>query len=263
MNRGPQPTSRAERWQRIETIADLLRRHFGAQVLALGVYGSVGRGQDEPYSDIEMLCVLRGEGIDTCYEWCEGDWKAEVDVRSPDVLLTEACAVEGDWSITHGAYVHIKPLFDPTDFLVKLRQVTLSQSEAVFQARLEEVIVGDIYELIGKIRNTSVTRSFDMLAVYAVQLAIYGACLQGLRHRHLFSSKGKMFAEALALPDAPDGLQALLHIVQKGTLNDPQQILEIADRYWAGVASWAVQHQLMIETTLANLLAQPPTTESE
>lgn len=263
MNRGPQPASRAERWQRIETIADLLQSHFGAQLLALGVYGSVGRGEDGPYSDIEMLCVLRGEGIDTCYEWCEGDWKAEVDVSSPDVLLSEASTVEGDWSITHGAYVHIKPLFDPTDFFVQLRQTTLSQPEAVFQARLAEVIVGDIYELIGKIRNAHAAHSFDMLAVYAVQLAIYGACLQGLRHRHLFSSKGKMFAEALALPDVPDGLQALLHMVQKGNLSDPQQILEIADRYWAGVANWAAQRLLTIETTLADLLAQSPKAASE
>jgi len=245
----------ADRWRLAEEIASQLRDHFGSRLLALGVYGSLGRGQDGPYSDIEMHCILRGEGIDTSFEWSAGPWKAEVDVYSPDEILDEAATVDGDWSITHGAYAVVKPLYDPDHFFEKLRLVTLSHPDRVFRERIEEVIVGEIYELVGKVRNTVHTGSQALLAVYAVKLAVWSACLVGLQHRHLFTSMGRIFIEAGALPDPPDGLHALLEIAASGKLDQPDRIHQVTDRFWAGVEVWAQRHGYTIETSLKTLLS--------
>jgi kanamycin nucleotidyltransferase len=251
---GPQPTTHTERWARAEDIATRLRDHYGRQLLALGVYGSLGRGQDGPYSDIEMHCILRGEGIDTCFEWSTGPWKAEVDVYSPDEILYEAAFVDGDWPITHSAYAVVKPLYDPDHFFKKLRAVTLTHPDHVFRERIEEVIVGEVYELVGKIRNAAHAGSQVLLAVYTAKLAVWGACLVGLQHRHLFTSMGQIFAEAGDLPNPPDSLHALFEIATSGKLGQPDRIHQVTDRFWAGVEDWAGHHGYTIETSLDTLL---------
>ena len=110
---GPQPISSEQRRHTAQEIAQALQQHYQERLLALGIYGSLGRGSDGPYSDIEMHCIVQGEGIEQCFEWSTGPWKAEVDVYSSEVILGLAAEVEGDWAITHGAYVHVLPLHDP------------------------------------------------------------------------------------------------------------------------------------------------------
>ena len=63
---GPQPYSHAERMTRAKEIAAQFRAKF--DVLAIGLYGSLARGTDGPYSDIEMHCVLWGSGA---FPWLE------------------------------------------------------------------------------------------------------------------------------------------------------------------------------------------------
>jgi kanamycin nucleotidyltransferase len=256
MDRGPQPMAHAARWSLSEQIADQLKHHFTNRLLAIGVYGSLARGDDGPYSDIEMHCVIRGDGIDTCYEWSAGPWKAEVDVISPDVLLASAAVVEGDWSITHGAYAQVRAIHDPEHFFPRLRQAVFSQPDEVFHERMEEVIVGDIYEMIGKIRNAEVRQERSSSPAYAVKLATFAACLQGLRHRHLFTSSGRLFTEAVSLADPPEGFGTLVEAVTAGNLADPAVILTLSNTFWTGLETWASQLDLRIESSLEVLLQE-------
>lgn len=86
---GPVNISQTERLQTCHEIDARLHEVYGEKILAIGVYGSISRGADGPFSDIEMFCVLSesSESVDFSYEWSAGPWKAEVDVRSADVLL--------------------------------------------------------------------------------------------------------------------------------------------------------------------------------
>jgi kanamycin nucleotidyltransferase len=61
MNFGPQPMTHKARLALAYEIANQIHAHYGDTVLAIGLYGSLARGTDGPYSDIEMWCVLRGE----------------------------------------------------------------------------------------------------------------------------------------------------------------------------------------------------------
>ena len=92
---GPQPISSEQRRHTAQEIAQALQQHYQERLLALGIYGSLGRGSDGPYSDIEMHCIVQGEGIEQCFEWSTGPWKAEVDVYSSEVILGLAAEVEG------------------------------------------------------------------------------------------------------------------------------------------------------------------------
>lgn len=103
---GPVEMSKSERFQTCHEIASRLQEVYGEKVLAIGVYGSVSRGTDGPFSDIEMFCVLdeSSEETDFSYEWSAGPWKAEVNVLSAGVILSTAATVEGEWPLTHSLF---------------------------------------------------------------------------------------------------------------------------------------------------------------
>jgi len=244
--RGPQPIHRPQRRAKAQEIAAYFHQRYGEKVLALGVYGSVARGDDGPYSDIEMHCVLREPGVDESYEWSAGDWKAEVDVISQELLLQQATQLDVDWPITHGAYTHVWVLYDPESFFTKLAQAANSRSKAVFQSIICDVIIGEIYELIGKIRNCFVSQEFSSLPYFTVHLARHAACLVALARRHIYTSSAGLFRESLSLPDLPAGYVALIEAVMQGNLSNPQAILSMADAFWEGIELWAEQRNLII-----------------
>jgi len=230
-------------------------------VLAIGVYGSLARGTDGPYSDIEMHCVVRGSGVDVCHEWSAGAWKAEVDVYSEDVVLEWASELDVDWPVTHGAYTNVWALYDPTGFFSRLRDAALSHPDEVFQRVIRDVIVGEIYERIGKIRNARATNNEACLPFLAVELAKCGACLLGLAHRHLYTTSTRMFEESLAsatsssaLPGRPEGYDILCRMVMAGDLADAARIADAADAFWSGVERWAGGRGIQIEQDLERLL---------
>lgn len=249
----------AERLALAHQIAAQLQTHFGEHLLALGVYGSLARGTDGPFSDIEMWCVLRGEGVDDAYEWTTGPWKAEVDVRSLDTIQKEASELDGGWAMTHGSFAHVLPLYDPEGLFPALAARVFAHADAEFEQIIHAVIVGEIYEIVGKIRNLSVAYPAQFppsLPLYIVSLAQYGAWLVGLANRRLYTTTSVMFAESLACADYPTGYEQLCEGVMSGRLSEPERLYEVVENYWEGVERWAQKRGLEINQTLEQLLSE-------
>lgn len=258
MPRGPNRISPEQRRQNIQEISQALRDHYQERLLALGVYGSVARQEDGPFSDIEMHCVLHGEGVEQSFEWSTGPWKAEVDVYSPEVILSQAAEVDGDWSITHGAFVYVLPLFDPQAFFPRLKETVYSHPEETFRFRMKEVIIGDIYELVGKVRNAWVSNAFSPLPGYTTYLAHLSAGLVGLSHRYLFHGSATLYEEALSLPDAPTGFKNLCELVMSGRLTNKNEIFACVNTLWDGIEHWAKVKNLNLTDDFADLLRHDP-----
>ena len=247
MSGGPQAISRNHRIALANQIVDRVLTLKQKNILAIGLYGSMARGTDEPYSDIEMLCALRNTGEEYSYEWSYGPGKVEVNFCSQDVLMQMAAEVDVDWPLTHGAYCHVLPLYDPDLFFVKLRDVTSSQPQEAFITTIRGVIVGELYERIGKLRNAQHTGHTAYLPKLAIDLATYGAYLIGLANRHLYTTGARVLEESFALPRRPSGYDALCRMAMKGTLDAPDRIAEISEAFWVGVEEWAADRDIHIE----------------
>lgn len=250
---GPQAFSHAERMSRAREIAEKFRARF--DVLAIGLYGSLARGDDGPYSDIEMYCVARGEGIDQDYEWSEGAWKAEVNVQSRDVLTAWAAALDEFWPLTHGSCVNILPLHDPNRFFESLKGHVFDHADEEYDDLIRGVIVGELYEFLGKIRNAAASGKTENLPALAVEMAQYGAYIIGLANRKLYASSTTMFGESRALTDKPEGYESLCELVTGGRLENPAEIARAAEQFWQGVEAWAGQKSIPLHQKLADLLA--------
>jgi len=249
---GPQHFFHEQRMARAREIAAQFQVKF--DVLAIGLYGSLARGSDGPYSDIEMYCVVQGAGIDTTYEWSAGAWKAEINVQSADVVINWASEFDEFWPLTHGSCVYILPLCDHHKFFESLKDYVFDHSDDEFADLVRGVIVGELYEFVGKIRNVAANGKTENLSWLALEMAKYGAYLIGLANRVLYTSSSSMFSESLNLADRPNGYTHLCQLVMTGKLDNPTEIFQAADEFWEGIETWASQKSITLYHDLEDLL---------
>ncbi|WYQ42693.1 aminoglycoside O-nucleotidyltransferase ANT(4')-Ib [Bacillus sp. FSL W7-1321] len=247
---GPASMSQKERLQTCQEIAKRLHEVYGNDVLAIGVYGSVSRGTDGPFSDIEMFCVLRdsAETVDKSYEWSAGPWKAEVNVCSASILLKDAATVEDRWPLTHGPYFSPLRLYDPEGFFQRLRLAAESPTKEDFRQAIHEILVGEMYEYVGKLRNVNRNGPSSYLPFLALRFAHYGAMLIGLHNQTLFSTGAMVLPEALKLPHRPKGFDHVAELAMSGDLAQPAKIVSACEDFWKGLVAWAAEHDYVIHS---------------
>lgn len=253
---GPQAYSHDERMRRAEEIAARFSRLFRDRLQASALYGSLARGSDGPFSDIEMMIVIRGSGIEENYEWSSGPWKAEVNIYSEDKLLAWAAEFDEFWPITHGAIINAVPMQDTISLFPHARAAVMNHSDDEFRKLIGELLVGDLYEDIGKVRNGLALQRTEIIAPFTVDAARYGACLVGLHNRRVYISGVTLFSESLELPGRPDGYDALARLVMTGELNDAAHVTGAVNAFWSGVETWAAAQHIPLTHDLEDLLAE-------
>jgi len=254
MTIGPAPIDPQTRLLIANSIADQLTTHFGDKLIAVGLYGSLAQGTDAPYSNIEMHCVLDEPGLDTSLEWSAGDWKAEVDLKGVNAILKRAALVDIQWPVSHSIYVYTQPLYDPTNLFIHLRKTAISQPAPLFQKAMRKLIIDELYELAGKVRNIEYRQDYSMLAYYAASIARWGACLIGLDNRFIFPSGGAMLITSLTLDNRPPGYDALCRLVMSGRLSEPAKLYQICEEFWQGVNSWSITKGIRLVDNLGEML---------
>ena len=250
---GPEPRTHDQKVMVAREISDRLLRHYGDSVKAIALYGSVARGTDGPYSDVELYCILDGEKIDKTYEWGHGPWKAQVNVYSEDIILRDAGVVDETWPLVQRGYVDTEPLFDPNDLFSRVREIACETSRTDFKPWIRDLIVGEIYELVGKVRNEFDSGSVSV-TVLGVDIVKYCAFLIGLANRHMYTSGSQMLKESMQCPDRPVGYDALCSRVISGELGDVKQVGDEVDCLWSGIEKWAQDNDIRIYEDLAALL---------
>ena len=260
MRPDPQPWTHADRLALAEEIAVRLREIHDDTLIAVGLYGSTARGTDGPYSDIEMWCVLtalpaEGErdrlnvserGDHYSHEWVHGPWKAEVDVYAAADLREKATHIDGEWALKHGRFVTLLPVYDPSGYFAHLRAAADSAPPTAFRDALRELITGEIYEDVAKVRNAIASGHHAALPQLTLSLATYGAYAIGLANRHRFTTGTRLFEEALTLPDRPAAYDPLARLVIAGTLSDPEAIAAAVEAVWQSLLVWLEAQDISI-----------------
>ncbi len=239
---GPQPLSHTQRMAIAHEIVQQVKERFPLEVFAIGLYGSLARGEDGPYSDIELFGVLRVEQYEQCYEWCTAEWKAEVDLYGTRTLRERAARVDGQWPLTHSAFQTILPIEDPEHFFDEIRTIAQASPEARFREAIEHLMVDNVIECLGKIRNIQALKTPGALSPLVLKLGRWVAMMVGLANRQCYTTETHIFSEAVALSDLPDGFRELGQIILTGDLRDRQQLGAVCERLWHGLNIWMQNH---------------------
>ena len=251
----PQPHTHADRMALAEHIRNRAMQ-MRDDVIAVAIYGSVARGDDGPYSDLEMMVVLESEGVDYSHEWTAGPWKAEVNFLGRAVALAAAAELDGDWAMTKGQFAFALPLHDPQDLFSEYRRRVFAHTHDDMQECIRDLIVGEGYELVGKWRNMQVTNDYSFLPTCATKLAQFGAWSLGLAQGKLYSTSARMLHESLQLSNRPSGYDALCQSIMHGALHPPSTMMAVCEDFWRDWVMWAEGLEIVLVTDPMHLDAQ-------
>jgi len=116
------------RWTLADQVADAARRRFPADVLAVGVYGSLAHGDDTEGSDVDLVVVTyrAGVGPHPVTRRVDGHL-VDLSVIGADDYLRHARTLSTSWPLAADRYLTTKGLYDPTGWLDRLRDVHLGR----------------------------------------------------------------------------------------------------------------------------------------
>ncbi|MFE4572656.1 ANT(4')-I family aminoglycoside nucleotidyltransferase [Paenibacillus chitinolyticus] len=243
---GPREVIREERMKIAYIIANQLMEKYGTDLEAIGIYGSLARKTDGPFSDIEIKCILNSIEEGFSYEWTSGDWKAEVNLDNKENIVEEATTVEENWPLTHGQFFTILPIYDPKGFFQELRQKASSVDNTIFKEAICKTLVEEMYEYMGKLRNIKIQGPETFLPALAIEIATAGAMILGLHHKRYFTTSAQVLPEALGLSNRPDGFDKLCQLVMSGHLYDSKKILDACENFWNGLLDWSKKNGYVI-----------------
>jgi kanamycin nucleotidyltransferase len=243
---GPQPQNHAERLQVMDRIVADLHCTYGDKIRAIALYGSLSRGTDDDYSDIELWCVLATPGVHEGEEWVYGPSKAEVDLYGEDVIWTRAAEVDDIWPLRQGKIVSCRPLFGDRAYFEQLRARVMSPPKHVFDEVIAEMVVGEFFEWMGKLRNGVARDDLMFLPITTCNFTLHLALMAALVHRHIYTTSKSIMREVLALPTLPAGYAELVGMVTAGKLDDKAQVVAALETTYCGIGPWLAQHDVDI-----------------
>jgi kanamycin nucleotidyltransferase len=234
---GPGPRTAAARLALARELARRARARYRGDLVAVGAYGSIARGDDGPYSDLELHCVV-GAPAEQTFELVHDGWKIEIDVVGREQFVAAAGRVDESWAVTHEAYLRVMALDDPTGLFATVAGIVRATPGDAFEAAIRRLLVDDLYEATGKLRNAR-ARGHHPPPGFVYYVARLACQLVGLINRRTYATASRMLADSLLLPDRPSGHDELCQLCLDCAVGDGDRVFAACEALWSGAAAWA------------------------
>jgi kanamycin nucleotidyltransferase len=227
-----------ERIQLAQAITQAILRQHGDSVIAVAIYGSVAKEEDETYSDLEMWAVMQDPFATREQAFIYQDISVELSYLSRERMLAQAGEVTSLWPLEADAYHAFRTLFERQDFSEQVYQVTSNLREADFHAAMRQAMI-ETFENLGKLKN-----AWERADQYGViecgrRLTFTTAMLIGLANRRFYPSLRGLHQLAKQMPRQPRDYPRLLDLAGAFTTTDRSQVYQAALELWENLQIFA------------------------
>ncbi len=214
-----------------KSLAAELRLREGRNLVAVGVFGSVARGEERLHSDVDVLVVVRRKRAAIRHHVRDGVLITILQ-QTPQESRAEVTGHRPDLNAALGGWISLRPLYDPAGLLRELakraRHPTQAQfREAARQALIEtyedrdedearemgiwysQAAAGALLDLHERVLETG-RRGFIGIRRYGAA----GAAIRRLRYESLPLSEARRLAE--------DSWEALLTLARRKRIQLPR-----------------------------------------
>ncbi|MDD4900955.1 MAG: kanamycin nucleotidyltransferase C-terminal domain-containing protein [Patescibacteria group bacterium] len=231
-----------------EKILEKLKVEYKDKLLAVGIYGSVTRGEDMDYSDIEMLAVIKGAMIDQSYEGMYKGLKWEVDVVSEDRAIEEIYNVNIDWPLYLGIYLDVKPVYDSAQIFSKFKREFVKLVKQDFKKYIRQVFINDIYEQFGKFFNIVENGSEEQIRFLSFHLFNKLIGFVGLINKAYYGSAANRAKDSMALTINFVSFRKLGEMLLKGEIKDVERINEVVKKLFEEILNFMKENRIKFDS---------------
>ncbi len=203
--------SHAERVEIAERVARRVVETYGDAVHAVLIVGSTSKNLDRPYSDLEMIAVVR-DGVEIeAKSYVHRGIVVEIDYPQESGFLKSARRILPRWAISADQYRNRIVLFEREDWLRRLDEAVAANDQVDVAATLGKC-VPMLVEPRGLLRNSQLrddTINIRMAGFYIAEAAALVVLL--LNRRYVITSSW-LFEQAFECPDQPRNFRRLVEV---------------------------------------------------
>jgi kanamycin nucleotidyltransferase len=217
------------------TLAQRLQAHFGSHLLLAGVYGSAARGDDTPWSDLDMFVVGQAEMRFSERTYLIRSMPVHLEYVSEPELRAALDGPTLRWPYLMGVLDTVQPLAGAAGLATAWRERGQAPAEAAFRTALERALPGLVFESYGRIRSCGARNNWQD-ASHAASEVLYeiktALCL--LNRRWVTRDYYAGFVESFAFPLRPANYELLVpQLWEARELNTIVTVAgELVSAYW-------------------------------
>jgi len=244
----PVKKTHEERLQLAREVVVKLKERYKDDLLAVAVFGSVARGEDEDFSDVDMIAVVQGEGIaDDCNAIMDG-LKYAIDVFSRDIVLGKMTSVHMRWPWLAGKFVTAVPLYDEQGVFASYKETFRNLVREDFTPYVRQVFIEEIYEECNKFINTTYSGNRQRVHYNAYHLFTKFAVFLAIVNKSFYTSAVTLPEKAMSFPINFPSFQLLGKFVIGEATYDTKQLRDIVESMLREVISYFRSKNIDFET---------------
>jgi predicted nucleotidyltransferase len=240
------PHTRADRQAVARTLIPLWQRKFGEGLLAVAATGSFARGDDQAYSDLELVVFVRempGAGENAYLQRIVDGMLVEAEYLTEEAYLQRYASVSADWFLAGSA--PLLPLHNaPFVQRIARRVAEIRYPREQFLRRAGRRFI-EVQEASGKVLSAIEAADRSAIPLLLFDAVMHILVTLSFLNQRPFTTFARFIDEGRALPHTPARLGELLDVAVEGRYHDQKHlrgvILDVVEgleqQFWAeGVA---------------------------
>ncbi len=228
-------------------ICNKIIEAYGEAVLAICVYASTAKGLDRPYSDLEMLCVVRdGYDIPNKYYVYDG-LLVEIDYFQESTELKEAKTVTTEWPLAADSFRNRLVLFERDHWLKKLEEAVAESDKKDFSEQVRKAMLM-VTESLAAARNAGIKGEAEDLRTRAVYLAYNVAKLVLLFNQKYILTTSWLWKTLFDCKEQPEGLREQIDIAAGFKPSSEEEVMNACEKLWQGSMLIVQKRHISIES---------------
>jgi len=214
-----------------ELTAALLRRHGTDAIVAVGVHGSVARGDDGDESDLDLAVITARPEVEVPDRFLRHRGTVvDLGAIAADAYLEEAGHIGPAWPLAADQYVNHLALHDPGEFFHKLRHVHEAAVEQSPPAAFRAAAGYDLVQLVSweaKARDAELAGDLAVASLAIKEAAVLAMLVVGLHTRTAYRNLAHAVRATAVTEAAGPGFPAAYRRLLDPTVEPAGQVLAL------------------------------------
>ncbi len=238
--------SHEERLEAARQISTLILGKYGESVLAVFVVGSVAKKLERPYSDVELICVLR-DGVEVPSKlYVYKGLVVDIGYAQESSFLKDAREMGFDWPLVADQYRNRIVLFEREHWLGRLEEAVAQNDKTDMSERLRIAAIA-LTESLASVHNARFKEDPWDLRTRAFYMAWDAARLVYLLNRRYVLTTSWLWKQALECPVKPDNFAEMVQTLVGMKTADADEVVKAAERLYEEMMKIVSSRRVSIE----------------